>query len=224
MKKVKKVNSIPVIIINDKDYMYFMNVLKNTIKYSKFKNIEILNSKFIISNKGFKNQNHINIRNQELFAECNNIISEIYSEKDYKVFESKLKGILPSNVELNDFIEEWIRTVFNIISEYLLFVLQKKHLYFFCKKCQTPSIFIKSIKDNDNQINKLINNEDKKKIISKIFSLGIANLLYNYMDYDKSKIIKFNNLINKILYPKINDININNNNISLGNPPQKKKK
>lgn len=182
----KKINSIPVIIINDKEYNNFKQILKNTRKYIKFKNIEILNNKFIISNKVFKKQNHINIRNQELFAECNNIISEIYSEKDYDIFELKLKEELPSNVELNDFIEEWIRTVFNIISEYLLFVLQKKPLYLFCKKCQTPNIFIKSNKDNDNQINVFNENKDKKIIISKLFSLEIANLLYNYMDYDKS--------------------------------------
>ena len=215
-----KINNIPVIIINDKKFNNFINILKNVVKYQKYKDIEILNDKFIISNKNSIQQYHINNQNQELFAECK-MISEIYTEKEYEIFRSKLKEQLPPNIELNDFIEDWVRTVFNIISEFLLFVLRKRPLYFYCKKCKFPNIFIKSVKNNnDNQIN--VNNEyeGKKNIISKYFSFGIANLLIDCMNYDNSKMIKFNKLINKILNQQSNNININNN-ISLGNPPKK---
>ena len=52
-------------------------------------------------------------------------------------------------------------------------------------------------------------------------SLGIINLLIDYMDFNKLNIIKYNKIINKIFNHQNNNYH-NSNNISLGNPPKKR--
>ena len=213
-------NNIPIIIIDDKEYNSFIKILEHFKNYRKFKNITILKKKFIISKKIFNKPNHINIKKQRFFAECH-IFSQIYDDIEYKKYESDIKKNLPKDLNLNSFIEEWVITLFNIMTEYVLFILKKQPLYFPCKECNTPNLYIKCSKTDDesNRIN-LINNEEKEKknIILKNMSFGIANLLIDYMDFNKLNIIKYNKIINKIFKQQNNN---SYNNISLGNPPKK---
>ena len=220
-------NNIPIIIIDDKEYNNFIKILEHFKNYEKFKNITILKEKFIISNKIFNKPNHININNEKLFAECNSF-SQIYNEREYKKYESDIKKNLPKDLNLSNFFEEWVIILFNILTEYILFILRKQPLYFPCNKCNSPNLYIKCTKTDDennrhNLINKVENeeaNEEKKNIILNNMSLGIANLLIDYMDFNKLNIIKYNNIINKIFNQQNNNYH-RNNNISLGNPPKK---
>ena len=227
--KFKRTNDIPIIIIDDDEYANFMKILEKFNTYEKFRNITILKEKFIISNKIFNKINHINVKKQKLFAECN-IVSQIYDEKEYENYESAIKECIPKDFHLNSFIEEWVITLFNIMAEYVLFILKKQPLYFSCKKCNTPNLYIKCTNNDDNKNNRIniINSEkskeeeenSKKNLILKNISLGIANLLIEYIDLNKLKIIKYDNIINKITNYQNNSLN-NNNSVSLGDPPKK---
>lgn len=109
------------------------------------------------------------------------------------------------------------------MAEYIIFVLKKQPLYFPCKKCNTPNLYIKctKIEEQNNRIKvEKSEEENEKNIILKNISIGIANLLIDYMNLNKLKIIKYNKIIINKINQQNNSLNINSN-ISLGNPPRK---
>ena len=149
------INNIPIIIIDKNEYNNFIKILIHFQKYSKFKDYNILTEKFIIPNVSIekinnknkignfltekniiKNEpiektNHINKKGNIFFAECKTS-QNYYYKKDYQDLESKLK--LPFGQDLLEFIEDWVRVVFNIIAEYVFFILKKKASIFLLPK------------------------------------------------------------------------------------------
>ena len=145
---------IPIIIIDEKEYNNFMKILPYFKGYDKFKNINILNTKYILSYKKINKINHIN--KNIFFAEWSFSLNPYSNEENIK-YENELKVILDANNKLIDFIEEWVRVLFNLMTEYILFVLNKNPLYFICKKL--PNLYFQ---DNKNEIKGI--NEDIKNI------------------------------------------------------------
>lgn len=58
---------------------------------------------------------------------------KIQKNKNYEIFQEQ-------NFKIN--IEKWVRTVFNILAEYLQFYLNINPIYYVCKKCLYPVIFL----------------------------------------------------------------------------------
>ena len=199
-QKIMK-NCLPIIVINKSEYDNFIKILPTFRKYSKFYNNNILIEELIISSKDFNKINHINKYDELFFAECKNSI-DIYSNKDIDKLILKIKKQLDKEINLNEYFEEWVRLLFNLMSEYILFILKKKPLYYYCKNCKMPSLYLHINSINKSYKNKLINKNAKKDNISIIFSLGIINLLIDYMFFDKDIYIKNKKFINDLLSKK----------------------
>ena len=118
---------IPVIVIEENNYDNFIKILPNFNKYSKYIGNKILNKELIISSKEFNKINHINKNNRKFFAECINI-EQIYSKEKKESFKKEIKKYIKKYEILWDYFQEWVRILFNIIVEYILFI-QKKNLF-----------------------------------------------------------------------------------------------
>ena len=226
LEKDKNVN-IPVIIINGKEYEKFKKILPYFQAYAKFKNNTILNSKFILPKNKKDKINHINYEKDTIFIAESNFNSNYHLKKEYNEYSKLIEDQFLNSEELKNYIEEWVRTIFNILAEYINFILNKKSLYFFCDKCNCPNICINILNNNiinninkNNGIKKNKNKDQKdsnvKEIetkIQKYTSIQIANSLIKLMNFD----YKVNNKNNKI----INKIYSNQNNFPISNPPKK---
>ena len=128
---------IPIIKINEKEYANFMKLLSYFKEYSKFKNNKILNTKFICSNQKIE---HINKKENIFFSEC---CFNSYSTNEYLNYENQIKEELKGeNIDIFNYIKELVRCIFNIMADYILFILYKKPLYYVCNKCYLPNLYI----------------------------------------------------------------------------------
>ena len=211
---------LPIIVIEDEFYDNFCDFTDNYIKYEEYKVIYLLKDKLIINKTKIKNYNILHkeinneIINNKFFAEAISISNIIlYNKND---LDEIIKGIkIMSNNFKNDFLKEiqnWVRTVFNIMSEYILFKLKDNPIYYCCNICKKPILYVESI-NLINNINNNIKNENRpeiiekkkeikiqkeKKIMNKIIhnekekteyknSFMIANNILNLMDFKKGK-------------------------------------
>ena len=211
-------------------------------RYEKFKNNKILYSKFIYPTKKLDEVNHIIEKDSIFFAECN-YNSDLIINEDYYIYEDQIKGYLLKNENLSNYIEEWVRTMFNLMTDYILFILNQKPLYFFCDNCNLPYIYFKIHSDIDNSTNNnnninvstnqnLKNNINNDKInvennVQKYLSIEFANSLIKLMNFNNKINIKNNEIINKNV--KYNNNNYYNNNkikndkYRIANPPPREK-
>ena len=132
---------IPIINISEKEYEHFMKLLPHFKEYSKYNKNKILNTKFICSNKKI---DHLNLKENIFFAECS--FSFIpYSKDEYLEYEKQIKTDLKGEniTDAFNYIEEWVRNIFNIMEDYIIFILYKKPIYYLCYKCHLPNLYIK---------------------------------------------------------------------------------
>jgi len=151
---------IPIIKINEKEYANFLKLLPYFREYSKFKNNKILNTKFICPNQKIE---HINKKENIFFSEC---CFNSYSTNEYLNYENQIKEELKGeNIDIFNYIEEWVRCIFNIMADYILFILYKKPLYYVCNKCYLPILYIQKNEKKNSNIN-IKNDNNSNQIIS----------------------------------------------------------
>ena len=205
----KQINYLPIIIIKLREYENFISFLKSYIKYEEYKDIDILIEKLILpSEKNYKINHTPNNDEANFFAEVTDSNNyKIYDKEDINHIINMIKIQKNKNYELfqaQNFkmdIEKWVRTVFNILAEYLQFYLYINPIYYVCKKCLYPVIFLdkrnlltyieliikkldKKIKEEINVINCIIN------LITPSFfkdqSLPEINILYYNEDFNEN--------------------------------------
>ncbi len=229
---------LPLVIINNEFYEKFCSFLDNYIKYEDYKVIYTLKDKLIINKNKLDNYNiyHKEINNEIInntfFAETLSISNiNLYNKNEVDNIIKSIK--IMGNKFKNNFlieIQNWVRTLFNIMSEYILFSLKDKPIYYCCDNCKKPILYKDNYnleKDlNKNEINpeivekkKEIKAKKEKKIIDKIISntkekiafknsFMIANNILNLMDFKGEKVEKS---INSIANPPKNTKNNTNN-------------
>lgn len=240
-KEIKKHSiDFPLIIFDNDFYDQFSDFLEDYIKYAEYKEIYILKEELLIKKNKITNydifhkEKQINEISNEFIAETiSTSMVDLYSEDKLKKIEKNL-GIISNNFK-KDIIKEmekWVGTIYNIISDYIIFKLKDKPLYYCCNKCKKPIIFKE--KSIDNIIKNVINNENEKKEIENnniingnnsnnmdnnnqinisnnindnITKVKIKNLIEKKKEKDKKlidKIIKDKN--NKIEFKKLFDV------------------
>ena len=203
-------NRLPLIFINSNYYQNFIDFLKKYPKYQNYKDFIVYDYYLILPWKKEGSQ-HIIFNNIFLVAEVVENIDFLKYETVIEII-SRIKAI--SQKDYRDEINDWIIMIFDILVEWILFVLNKEPLYYTCIHCKNPLLFIK---DNGNNINNnLIHNNSKNNIImnnnefinndspkydnSFLKSINICNNIYKIIitNYDK-------NLMNE--YININNLN-----------------
>ena len=223
----------PIILIEDDFYNNIINFLESYIKYEKYKDIINLKAKLIIRKSSIKNYNIFH--EDKIKKENNYFISETISSSMVELYnEGQLKDIkqslmITSNYFKNNFeieIKKWVATVYNIMTDYIIFKLKDKPLYYCCDKCKKPILYkekslenilienkiynqINNNKINDNNLDKnnntnycnKINEEEYKNKIEKIknqIELKKENdkKLINKIISNESKKIEYKNLFN----------------------------
>ena len=154
--KVKKyvlnknnIDYLPIIIIKYFEYKTAIDFLRTYYKYYKFRNIPILIEKLIIPADKEYIINHIpSDKNANFFMETTDTNNyKIYSKKEIDEIIREIKNqanndkIYFQDEFLLD-LEKWVRTVFNILAEYIQFQLNISPIYYVCKKCLYPIIFL----------------------------------------------------------------------------------
>lgn len=233
----------PLIIVENNFYDSFSIFLEDSLKYEEYKVIYILKDKLIIKMDKINNYDifHKTIKNEEM----NNIfiaetistsMVDLYNDDQLKDIEKSL-GIISNKFKTNMIkeMEKWVATVYNIISEFILFKLKDNPLYYCCDVCKKPIIFKEqsiyniinnyeiennndktdNINNNSNDImnnnkinvnNNINDNNNKKELIQKIIK--------KKKEKDKQVINKIINDKNKKIEYK-NLFNVANNIISL---------
>lgn len=197
-------NNLPLIIINDESFDSFVTFLEDYVKYEDYKFLYPLKNKLLVKKNSIENYN---ILHKE--KDGNNFFAETLITSNVNLFnQEKINEIIQSlKIMSKDFktnfvneIKKWVRTVFIIMSEYILFKLKANPLYFCCSKCEKPVLYMDDAKINLEE-NNIIKNEKtekkiekEKKIINKIIenkkersefksSFNIANNLINLMNF-----------------------------------------
>ena len=129
-----EIDYLPVIIIKKFEYANSINFLRTYYKYYKFRNIPVLIDKLILPAKEDYRINHPpNNKYSNFFIETTDTNNyNIYSEEKVKEiidiikYQSKVDKMVfqKNNFKLD--IEMWVRTVFNILAEFIQFCLQMK--------------------------------------------------------------------------------------------------
>ena len=245
----------PLIIVENKFYDSFSIFLEDYIKYNEYKVIYILKEKLLIKMDTIKNYDifHKNKQNEEInqifIAETiSTSMVDLYNDGQLKDIEKSLK--IMSNKFKNNMIKEiekWVGTIFNILSDFIIFKLKENPLYYCCDECKKPIIFKEESIDNiinnnvvdNNSSNDIINNNtinvnnninennDKKEKIKKLIQKkkekdkqmikNIINDKNEKMEYKKLFNVA-NNIISLIDFSKFNNQNPMHN---IANPPPK---
>ena len=186
---------LPLIIIEDKFYEGILSFIDKYIKYNRYNFILTLKNKLIIPIKKLQNYN---IYHKEKIdeSEYNSFFAETISSSIIKIYDNNQIKEIKNDIEIaskefkddfNKCIQEWVTTVFDIISDYIIFNLRERPLYYFCDKCKMP-IMYKENNISDDNIN--MNNKDD------------INNINNENE----------NVIHENIKPKLyNDINVNIN-------------
>ena len=243
-KIITKYNiDIPIIIIEDNFKNKFCDFLDNYIKYEDYKVIYLLKDKLIINKSKMNNYNilHKEANNND---SINNIfIAETISLSNTDLYNQREVNELINNISImsnkfkQDFLSEiqnWVRTVFNIMSEYILFNSKNTPIYYLCDKCKKPIMYIEKneikeeeelnsniVKDTKPEITIIEKRKEKKikkekKIINKIISDKKEKIEF------KSSFSIANNIMNLMSFKNMNAI-INHEKNSIANPPQNTK-
>ena len=238
---------LPLIIIDNKYYEEFCEFLEDYAKYSEYESVNILKEKLLIKLQKLNtifHQKEDSKKKSYFFAEViSSSIVNFYTENEIKDFKEKIisyEGFKDKD-KFDDNIKKWIRTVFNIMTEFILFNLKNQPLYFCCDKCLKPILYQEIFpvneknKNNKNNIageNNIINinnnnnnidlhaeeekKENDKKLIDKIFKDD--KLKYEF----KSLLNVANNMINILDFqPQPQKTEINKGSHHIANPPKK---
>ena len=149
-KDLVNMNYLPIIVIKYFEYKNVIDFLKYYYKYINFRSIPILAEKLIIPADKNYSINHIpNDKEANFFMETTDTNNyQIYSENDIREIIEEIKNQANQDkiyFQKNKFrldIEKWVRTVFNILAEYIQFQLNINPIYYVCKNCLYPIIFL----------------------------------------------------------------------------------
>ena len=215
---------MPLLFINNQYYEQFLHFLNFYDKYIKFKKYDHIFIKYflipyekdkIASDKKFY---YLHKHNYLIFAE---VIENINYYKQINVCQI-INEIKKENTDYKNLINKWIVIMFEVMSDYILFVLKKIASYYICPGCKNPLLFINENKEklNLNKINYNDKGEDpflykSMKISNKLLDIIIENadenFLINYKmpNFEKKKFYSIANPIKENAY--INLIYFNDN-------------
>ena len=191
---------LPLIIISDKFYDDILSFIDKYIKYNKYNFILTLKNKLLIPINKLQNYN---IFHKEKIdeGEYNSFIAETISSTLINIYNNDDIKDIKNNIQIaskefkDDFdkcIQEWVTTVYDIISDYIIFNLRERPLYFFCDKCKMP-IMYKENNINDDNIVMNNNNENNNIIINEnenVIHENIEPKSNNDININKEKVIQ----------------------------------
>ena len=233
---------LPVIIIEENFINKFCDFLDNYIKYEEYKVVYLLKDKLIINKNKISDYNilHKEVNNND---NLNNVfIAETISLSNINLYNQKEVDDLVKNIGImdnkfkDDFLSEiqnWVRTVFNIMSEYILFNSKDTPIYYCCDNCKKPIMYIEKnyIKEEKEETKSNVVNEIKPEIIEKKKEkkLKKEKKIINKIISDKKEKTEFknsfsiaNNFMNLMSFKNMDKI-INHEKNSIANPPQNTK-
>ena len=167
-------NYFPIIFINYEYYQGFLKYLNKSPKYANFKNKNIFIELLIPSDKKYA-YNH--------FYNINPIteIAEIVENKDFYAINDIIKKIdtIKSETKGNykEIINDFLITIFEILNECFLFVLNIKLCYGICPICNTPILYVYNPTKKKNQINQENIKEDKTLYKSILFCNNLMKVI-----------------------------------------------
>ena len=252
-------NYLPIIFISDKFYDNILDFISQYIKYNEYNHILYLKNKLLVPIKKINNYNifHKEKSNEE---EYNSLVAEtisstlvnLYDENEIKDIKNNIRIVSKEFKDNFSYsIKKWVITIYDIISDYILFKMKEKPLYYLCPKCEMPILYKENNIDNDknnvdqnseeniiNENNNIINENANKEIIEnkeKIIQKRIEKkkekekLLMDKIKNDENEKIKFkslfniaNTIIDLISFNCCNSIDTEKNNINnIGNPSKK---
>ena len=224
-------NYLPIIFISDKFYDNILDFISQYIKYNEYNHILYLKNKLLVPIKKIKNYNifHKEKSNEE---EYNSLVAEtisstlvnLYDENEIKDIKNNIRIVSKEFKDNFSYsIKRWVITIYDIISDYILFKMKEKPLYYLCPKCEMPILYKENNIDNDknnvdknsqeniiNENNNIMNNniinenankeiiENKEKIIQKRIEKKKEKekLLMDKIKKDENEKIKFKSLFN----------------------------
>ena len=207
LKENNYYDKLPIIFINTDYYEGLLKFLNKNPKYEKYKNKNSF-KKLLINSKEKYKYNHFSNEND------NNIIADIVENIDFYSLQNVIEIIDETKKEIKgnyrETINNWIITVFEIINECFLFVLNIKLCYDICPCCNSPILYIYDNNINNDNISininnnssKIINNEELDSTLFK--SIEICNHIFQVISH---KFNTFSIMDNKKIYfgdnPKI---------------------
>lgn len=153
-------SELPLVIIENEFFDNFSNFLEKYIKYEEYKVIYTLKDKLVIKKNKINNYEifHKEKKGEDIdncfFAETiSTSMIDLYNKEQIKDIKKSLEVM--SKAFKDNFIDEiqkWVGTIFNIISDYIIFNLKEKPLYYCCDICNKPIIF------KEKSFNNMLNN------------------------------------------------------------------
>ena len=190
---------LPLIIISDKFYEQILSFLDEYMKYNEYNFILTLKNKLLIPISKIKNYNIFHKEKLDE-GEYNSFISETISSSIINIYNKDEIKEIKNNIGIaskefkEDFqksIKQWVTTIYDILSDYILFKLKEKPLYYCCEKCRMPIMYKENNIDED-----IIENINEKK---DVIDNDKNNKTENENTINENKIeneIKLNNDIN----------------------------
>lgn len=209
---------LPLIIIADKFYDDILSFIDKYIKYNKYNFNLTLKNKLLIPINKIQNYN---IFHKEKIdeSEYNSFIAETISSTLINIYDNNEIKDIKNNIQIvskefkDDFdkcIQEWVTSVYDILSDYIIFNLKERPLYYFCDKCKMPIMYKENnISDDIVEMNNKgednnINNENENVIHENIepklnndININISKEKVIQKRLEKKK-IKEKNFIDKI--------------------------
>ena len=219
---------LPLVYINAKYYYYYqlIDFLHNYNKYNDFKKYDDIFLKHFLKAYEYKTFAYYyegNFKNESIFAI---VVENKYIDYFSKEYHQIISEIKKKNIHYKKMINDWIINIFEIMTDFILFVLNKEAFYYICPECKNPILFLY---DNDKKLShnneiKIINKNKKKdpflykslKISEKIFDLIINDTDDNFFDSNEYIQMKKGNGLKFVANPPkiekfINLIYLNNN-------------
>ena len=171
LEKNNYYDKFPIIFINSEYYKGIIKFINKNPKYEKFKNKKIFNKLLINSDEKYK-YNHFNYTSKKY------IIADIVENVEFYSLQNVIEIIKEIKEEIKgnykETINDWVITIFEIINECFLFILNIKLCYDICPSCNKPLLYI-----NDNDNNFKINDINSGQFDEIIFkSIPICNNIF----------------------------------------------
>ena len=195
---------LPHMILSEIFFNNYIKFIKSNKKYEKFKELEILLNLFQ-SDKYSMWYLHKPINDIGMWFIESRFYStdNLRSKEEMKMLEEINKYSLKKGIDFYDFLEDWVRCIFDLSAEFVIFELKMPPIFFSCENCCRPALFIKNqninlinmnIKDNNEN-----NNQNKQKIYGSINMVDILirswSNIYGFSKFSNSKKRSFNNII-----------------------------
>ena len=208
---------LPLVYYNARYQWLFKKFLNNYNKYKDFKKYDDIFLKYFLKEYySFKHHHEGNFKNDSIFAMViENTYIDYFSEEYFKL----ISEIKKKNINYKKFINDWIINIFEIMVDFILFVLNKETFYYICPECKNPILFLY---DNDKKIFNnneiIINNKNKRKEPFLYKSLKISEKIFDLIINDTDDdFFDDNENIQMLKKLKLNELKI------LANPPKKEK-